>query len=57
MELKQTEQIAKPKQKMSWEEFLAWIDEDVWAEWVNGEAVIMSPASNLHQALVLFWLL
>lgn len=55
MALQQTEQkIAPPKQKMSWQEFLAWIDEDIWAEWVNEEVLIMSPASNLHQALVLF---
>ncbi|MFA4044221.1 MAG: hypothetical protein HZRFUVUK_001008 [Candidatus Fervidibacterota bacterium] len=43
-----------PKQKMSWEEFLAWMDEDTWAEWVNGEVLLMSPASNLHQDLVGF---
>jgi Uma2 family endonuclease len=55
MALQQTEQkVAPPKQKMSWQEFLAWLDEDIWAEWVNGEVLIMSPASNLHQALVLF---
>lgn len=45
---------ATPKQKMSWEEFLTWLDEDIWAEWVNGEVLIMSPASNLHQDLVGF---
>ncbi len=54
MELKYKEQVVAPKQKMSWEEFLAWIDEDVWAEWVNGEVLVMSPASNLHQDLVGF---
>jgi len=43
-----------PKQKMSWEEFLAWLDEDIWAEWVDGEVLLMSPASNLHQDLVGF---
>ncbi len=54
MELKYKEQVVAPKQKMSWEEFLAWVDEDVWAEWVNGEVLVMSPASNLHQDLVGF---
>lgn len=54
MELKYKEQVVAPKQKMSWEEFLAWIDEDVWAEWVSGEVLVMSPASNLHQDLVGF---
>ncbi len=47
-------QVVPPKPKMSWDEFLAWLDEDIWAEWVNGEVVVMSPASNQHQALVLF---
>ena len=55
MALQQTEQkVAPPKQKMSWQEFLTWLDEDIWAEWVNGEVLIMSPASNLHQDLVGF---
>ena len=39
---------AKPK-KMTYEEFLAWADEDTLAEWVNGEVVMHSPASNEHQ--------
>ena len=39
---------------MTYEEFLAWADEDTLAEWVNGEAIITSPASNRHQDLVGF---
>lgn len=39
---------------MSYEEFLAWCDEDTWAEWVDGEIVIMSPASDPHQDLADF---
>lgn len=35
--------------RMSYEEFLAWADEDTLAEWVNGEVVMTSPASNRHQ--------
>ena len=34
---------------MSYEEFLEWLDEDTWAEWVDGEVVMLSPASRLHQ--------
>ena len=34
---------------MSFEEFLAWADEDAFAEWVDGELLIMSPASADHQ--------
>jgi len=41
---------AKPG-PMSYAEFLAWADEDTLAEWVNGEAIMTSPASNIHQDL------
>jgi Uma2 family endonuclease len=39
---------------LSYQEFLAWCDEDTWAEWVNGEILMMTPASNRHQLLVDF---
>jgi Uma2 family endonuclease len=45
---------AAPPGKMTYEEFLAWADEDTWAEWVNGEVIILTPASNKHQMLVGF---
>lgn len=35
--------------KMSYEKFLAWCNEDTWAEWVDGEVKICSPASYRHQ--------
>ena len=35
--------------KMTYEEFLAWVDEDTRAEWVNGEVVFMGQVSKLHQ--------
>jgi Uma2 family endonuclease len=34
---------------VTYEEFLAWADEDTLAEWVDGEAVMYSPASDRHQ--------
>lgn len=40
--------------KMTYEEFLARADEDVPAEWVDGEVVLMSPPSKRHQRLVSF---
>jgi len=43
-----------PPGKMSYEEFLAWADEDTLAEWVDGEVVMYSPASGWHQDLVRF---
>ena len=40
--------------KLSYAEFLEWCDEDTWAEWVDGEVVMVSPASMRHQQLVDF---
>jgi Uma2 family endonuclease len=40
--------------KMTYEEFLAWADEDTLAEWVDGEVIMYSPASRRHQLLVGF---
>jgi Uma2 family endonuclease len=40
---------APPKTRLTWEEFLAWLDEDTHAEWVGGEIVMASPASMRHQ--------
>lgn len=45
---------AKALTKLSYEEFLAWCDEDAWAEWVNGEVILLSPASKRHQDLADF---
>jgi Uma2 family endonuclease len=41
---------------MSYEEFLAWADEDTSAEWVDGEVVFMSPVNLRHQDVVGFLL-
>ena len=35
--------------KIAYEEFLAWADEDMLAEWVDGGVVVTSPASFRHQ--------
>jgi len=35
--------------RVTYEEFLAWADEDTLAEWVDGEVVMYTPASKLHQ--------
>lgn len=40
--------------KMTYEEFLDWADEDTLAEWVDGEVVMTTPASDRHQDLVRF---
>lgn len=42
--------------KMTYEEYLAWADEDTHAEWVNGEVIIHKPPKEPHQTLVGFLL-
>jgi Uma2 family endonuclease len=39
---------------MSYEEFVAQIDESVHAEWVNGEAIVFMSPKERHQALANF---
>ncbi len=40
--------------RMSYEEFVAKIDESKHAEWVDGEAIIFMPPTMRHQRLVIF---
>jgi len=47
------EETTMPEQ-MTYQEFLNWADEDTLAEWVNGEIVMTSPASRIHQLIGLF---
>lgn len=41
---------------MSYEEYLAWADEDVHAEWVHGEVIVQMPPKLRHQLVVGFLL-
>ena len=43
-----------PKEPISIEQFLEWREEDIQAEWVDGEVIIMSPASRKHQQIADF---
>ncbi len=43
-------------ERMSYEEFLAWCDEDTLAEWVDGEVVMYSLAARRHQEVQKFLL-
>lgn len=45
---------ALPDTPLSYTEFLDWADEDIYAEWVDGNIVIMSPASRRHQQITDF---
>lgn len=40
-----------PRGKISYEQFLEWLDEDTWAEWVDGEVELMSPVSLEHDRI------
>jgi len=40
--------------RMTYEEFLAWADEDVHAEWINGEVIVHMPPKERHQDVVTF---
>jgi len=40
--------------RMTFRQFLAWTDEDTWAEWVRGEVILMAPARVRHQAIAGF---
>ena len=43
-----------PPGRMTYEKFLDWADEDTWAEWVDGEVILMSPVSLPHQNILSF---
>ncbi len=45
-----------PEGKIGYEQFLQWLDEDTWAEWVDGEVILMSPVSLEHSNLQAFLL-
>jgi Uma2 family endonuclease len=49
--IEETERDQKPPPPgpLSFEAFLEWCDEDTRAEWVDGEVIMMSPASDEHQ--------
>jgi Uma2 family endonuclease len=47
--LMQTETPIDTQAKISYEEFLEWMNDERHAEWVDGEVVPMSPVSNRHQ--------
>jgi Uma2 family endonuclease len=48
--------IAAPRGRMTEEAFEAWCDEDVKAEYVDGEVVVTSPARPRHELVLKFLL-
>lgn len=45
---------APASRRMTFEEYLVSGDEPTMSEWVDGEVILMSPAAEQHQALLLF---
>ena len=43
-----------PEEKVTYEQFLEWLDENTFAEWVDGEVAAMSGVSAQHQDIVGF---
>ena len=41
-------------ESMTYEEFLAWVDEDTHAEWVDGEVFVFMPVKRSHVEIVAF---
>ncbi len=46
---------AEPQRlRMSYAEHIAWADEDVHAEWVDGEVIVQMPPHDVHQIVLNF---
>jgi Uma2 family endonuclease len=45
-----------PSGRITFEAFHDWLDEDTWAEWVDGEVQVLLPSSYRHADLVRFLL-
>ena len=53
LKIRSREKIA-PSKRLTYEEFLEWADEDTYAEWVDGQVELISPAGVPHQRLAKF---
>src|SRR5215204_682986 len=49
-----TSERAEQRLTMTYDEYLAWADEDTHAEWVDGEVIVFMPPVIRHQRLVVF---
>jgi Uma2 family endonuclease len=47
-EIKNSDIKPHPGRRMSEAQFIAWCDDKTWAEWVDGEVVVMSPVNVYH---------
>lgn len=46
--------LKSDKLTMTYEEFLQWADEDTYAEWVDGEVILLMPPRGTHQDIAFF---
>lgn len=53
-QIEQPPQAPEQKLTMTYQEFLAWADEDIHAEWVDGEVLVFMPPKLRHQRLMSF---
>jgi Uma2 family endonuclease len=51
---KKAQDVESPPLRMTYQEFLEWANEDVHAEWVNGEVIVQIPPKASHQDIVRF---
>ena len=49
-----TRQIKVLPERLTWKEFLAFGDEDTWAEWIDGRVIVLFSGSSQHQKIVGF---
>ena len=47
-----TDRKPHPGRRMTWQEFHDWSDERTHAEWIDGEVILLPPATDPHQMLV-----
>lgn len=46
--------VGEQRLRMTFDEFVAWTDEDTHAEWVGGEVIVFMPSSWTHQGFAYF---
>jgi Uma2 family endonuclease len=51
---KKAQDVEPSPLRMTYQEFLEWANEDVHAEWVNGEVIVQMPPKDRHQDVVRF---
>jgi Uma2 family endonuclease len=45
-----------PKERMTFEEYVTWADEDTWPEWIGGRVELLPRVTSQHQELLGFFI-